>query len=51
LVVIYYVLKRKTELGAAYLDRHDKDRLLASLVRRLERMGHKVTLEPSQPAA
>jgi transposase len=54
LVVIYYVLKRKTtfeELGGDYLDRHDKDRLLASLVRRLERMGHKVTLEPSQPAA
>ena len=54
LVVIYYVLKRRTtyeELGADYLDRHDKDRLLASLVRRLERMGHKVTLEPSEPAA
>jgi transposase len=54
LVVIYYALKRKTtyeELGADYLDRHDKDRLLVSLVRRLERMGHKVTLEPSQPAA
>jgi transposase len=54
LVVVYYVLKRgKTyeELGADYLDRHDKDRLMASLVRRLERMGHKVTLEPSEPAA
>jgi len=54
LVVIYHVLKRKTtyqELGADYLDRHDKDRLLASLVRRLEGMGHRVTLEPSQPAA
>jgi transposase len=54
LVVIYYVLKRRTtyeELGADYLDRQDKDRLLASLVRRLERMGHKVTLEPSEPAA
>jgi transposase len=53
-VVIYYVLKRKApfaELGADYLDRHDKDRLLAGLVRRLERMGHKVTLEPSEPAA
>jgi transposase len=52
-VVIYYVLKRKTpykDLGPDYLDRHDKDRLLNSLVRRLERMGHKVTLEPSEPA-
>ncbi len=54
LTVIYYVLKRKTtyeELGADYLERHDKDRVLASLVRRLERMGHKVTLEPCEPAA
>jgi len=54
LVVIYYVLKRKTtyeELGADYLDKHDKDRLLAGLVRRLERMGHKVTLQPCEPAA
>jgi transposase len=54
LVVAYYLLRRRTtyeELGADYLDRHDKDRLLASLVRRLERMGHKVTLEPSEPAA
>ncbi len=53
-VVIYYLLKRKTpyvDLGADYLDRHDKDRLLAGLVRRLERMGHKVTLEPIDPAA
>jgi transposase len=54
LTVIFYVLKRNTtyeELGADYLDRHDKDRMLANLVRRLERMGHKVTLEPSEPAA
>ena len=54
LTVIYYVLKRQTtyeELGADYLDRHDKDRVLASLVRRLERMGHRVTLEPQEPAA
>jgi transposase len=53
-VVIYYLLKRKmpyADLGADYLDRHDKDRLLAGLVRRLERMGHKVTLEPIDPAA
>jgi transposase len=54
LVVVYYVLKRGTtyqELGYDYFDRHDKDRLLASLVRRLERMGHRVTLEPAEPAA
>ena len=54
LQIIYYVLKRSTpyhELGADYLERHDKDRLQASLVRRLERMGHRVILEPSEPAA
>jgi transposase len=54
LQIIYYVLKRQApyqELGGDYLDRHDKDRLQASLVRRLERMGHRVTLEPSEPAA
>jgi transposase len=54
LEIIYYVLKRKVpyqELGADYLERHDKDRLQASLVRRLERLGHRVVLEPSEPAA
>jgi transposase len=54
LEIIYYVLKRRVpyhELGANYLERHDKERLEASLVRRLERMGHRVTLEPSEPAA
>jgi transposase len=54
LVVIYYVLKRQTtyqELGADYLDRQDKGRLQSSLVRRLERMGYRVTLQPSEPAA
>jgi transposase len=54
LEIIYYVLKRKVpyqELGADYLDRHDRDRLRASLVRRLEQRGHRVTLEPQEPAA
>jgi transposase len=54
LEIVYYVLKRNVpyqELGADYLERHDKDRLKASLVRRLERMGHKVVLEPTAPAA
>lgn len=54
LQIIYYVLKRQTsyqELGGDYLDRHDKDRLQASLVRRLERLGHRVILEPAAPAA
>ena len=54
LQIIYYVLQRRVpyqDLGADYLDRQDKDRLQASLVRRLERMGHHVILEPREPAA
>jgi transposase len=53
LVIIYHVLKRGTsyaELGADYLDRLEPDRLTRQLVNRLEKLGHKVTLEPA-PAA
>jgi transposase len=53
LVIIYYVLKRGTtytELGADFLDRQEPERLTRQLVKRLEALGHKVTLEPS-PAA
>jgi transposase len=49
LVVIFHLLKGKTtyrELGADYFDRLDQERLTRGLVRRLERLGHKVTLEP-----
>jgi transposase len=52
LVVIFQLLKKQTtyrELGADYFDRLDADRQARSLVRRLERLGHKVTLE-RQPA-
>ncbi len=41
------VLKRKEdyrELGADHFDRIDMNRTRRSLVRRLERLGHKVTL-------
>jgi transposase len=54
LVVIFHLLKERTtyrELGADYFDRLDTDRMTRGLVRRLERLGHKVTLEPSGPAA
>jgi putative ABC transport system permease protein len=34
------------ELGADHFDRIDVNRIRRSLVRRLERLGHKVTLEP-----
>jgi transposase len=53
LVVIFHLLKGKAtyqELGADYLDRLDQDRVTRGLVRRLERLGLKVTLEPAAAA-
>jgi transposase len=53
LVMIYHILKRGTtyaELGADFLDRQEPERLTRQLVKRLESLGHKVTLEP-RPAA
>jgi transposase len=53
LVIIFHVLKRGTsytELGADFLDRLEPERLTRQLVHRLEKLGHKVTLEPA-PAA
>lgn len=49
LVIAYHMLKRGQnyhELGADHFDRIDVNRIRRSLVRRLERLGHKVTLEP-----
>jgi hypothetical protein len=49
LVMAYYILKRKEsyeDLGADYFDRLNADAIRRSLVRRLERLGHRVTLEP-----
>ena len=49
LEIAYHMLKRKEdyrELGADYFDRIDVNRIRRSLVSRLERLGHKVTLEP-----
>ena len=49
LEIAYHMLKRKEdyrELGADHFDRIDANRTRRSLVRRLERLGHKVTLEP-----
>jgi transposase len=46
--VVYAVLKKQQayrELGADYLERKDKDRLKARLLRRLEKLGVKVTVE------
>jgi hypothetical protein len=53
LVIVYHVLQRGTsytELGADFLDRLEPERLTRQLVHRLEKLGHKVTLEPA-PAA
>jgi transposase len=53
LVIVYYLLRRGVEyqeLGAGYLDGLASERLTKQLVRRLEKLGHKVTLEP-QPVA
>jgi len=53
LVMIYQVLKKGAlyaELGPDYLDRLEPERLTRQLVKRLESLGHKVTLDP-QPAA
>lgn len=50
LVAIYYMLKRRQtyhDLGADYLDKLDPQRLTRYLVKRLERLGHKVNLEPA----
>src|SRR6266478_1713424 len=49
LEIAYHMLKRKEdsrELGADHFDRIDVNRIRRSLVNRLERLGHKVTLEP-----
>jgi len=53
LVIIYHVLKRQTtyqELGPDFLDRSEPERLTRQLVKRLEALGHKVTLEPGEAA-
>ena len=54
LVIAYHILKRGTiyeELGGNYLDRLEPQRMTRQLVRRLEQLGHKVTLEPGQDVA
>lgn len=54
LVIIYQVLKTGAvyrDLGPEYLDRLEPERLTRQLVRRLERLGHKVTLEAKDEAA
>ena len=45
--IVYAVLKKKSvyrELGADYQDRQDKEKLAARLLKRLEKLGVKVTV-------
>jgi transposase len=51
--IVYHVLKEGKvyeELGGDYFDRLQGDRLTRHLVKRLESLGHRVTLEPVQKA-
>jgi transposase len=48
--IVYHVLKKGAEyrdLGPDFFERRDTGRLTRHLVDRLERLGHKVTLEPN----
>jgi len=48
--IVYHVLKEGCpyqDLGGNYFDRLDPERLTRYLIRRLERLGHKVILEPA----
>ena len=54
LVIVYHVLKDGStyqDLGATYLERLEPERLTRSLVKRLERLGHKVVLQPKERVA
>jgi transposase len=54
LVIAYSLLKRKQnyhELGVDYFDKKQGDTLKRSLVRRLQRLGHVVTLQPAPQMA
>jgi len=54
LVSIYHVLAKQTvysELGPSYLDQLQQKRLTQRLVRRLQQLGHEVTLKPKEVAA
>lgn len=54
LVIAYHLIRRGTtyvDLGANYFDERKADSLQHQLVKRLERLGFKVALEPSPQAA
>ena len=50
LIAAYYIIRDEVtyhDLGAAHFDRMAPAQLTRSLVKRLERLGHRVTLEPA----
>jgi transposase len=50
LVIIYHILTRRQpyhELGGAYFDQLERERVEQRLVRRLERLGYSVSLQPA----
>jgi transposase len=54
LVIAYHILNRRAgyeELGGDYFDRQSTERLQRQLIRRLERLGLKVVVEPMAEAA
>jgi hypothetical protein len=54
LVIAYHILERRAgyeELGGDYFDRQSTERLQQRLIRRLERLGLKVAVEPVAEAA
>ena len=54
LVICYYLLVRKEpyqELGANYFDERERQELERRLVRRLQRLGYEVVLQPAAQAA
>ena len=54
LVIAYHLLKNGTtyqEPGGDFFERLDPERLTRGLVRRLEKLGHEVTLKPKEDAA
>ncbi len=49
LVIAYHMIRDGTEyvdLGGAYFDKRNQTQLEQRLIKRLEQLGHKVTLEP-----
>lgn len=53
LVIAYHLLKRQTtyqELGSLYFEEKQRETAIRNSVKRLERLGYKVTLEPKESA-